>query len=141
MITKITVPFWISTVAVTGLLFVSAYGSAIAPPDCSKLKGCERKFCEIGKQLNIAKEKGNAQKVNGLIKSLDNAKNHCTDKGLKEDLIKKIEGNQKDIIEYESDINEAEEDGKKDKVRKYQAKIEEEKNKIKLLEDELSNLN
>ncbi|RLB74839.1 MAG: DUF1090 domain-containing protein, partial [Deltaproteobacteria bacterium] len=95
---------------------------------------------EIERQLKIAQEKGNKGKVNGLTKSLENAKEHCTDKGLKEDLAEKIEEANNEIVEYESDLKEAKKYGKKDKVRKYQEKIEEEKNKINHLEDELSNL-
>ncbi len=141
MIKKINAPFSVVTVVFAGLLFVSTSVPAIASYDCNNLKGCEKKFCEIERQLNIAQEKGNKRKAAGLRKSLDNAKEHCTDNGLKEDLIREIEETQKDITEYESDLKEAEEYGKKDKVRKYQVKIEEKKNKIKRLEDELSSLN
>jgi predicted phage-related endonuclease len=104
------------------------------------LKGCERKFCEIERQLNIAQEKGDKRKAAGLKKSLGNAKEHCTDDGLKDDLIREIEEAQKDITEYESDLKEAEEYGKTEKFLKYQAKIEEKKNKIKRLKEELPNL-
>ncbi len=141
MIKKINTPFSVLIVVFAGLLFVSTYVPAIASSDCNNLKGCERKFCEIERQLNIAQEKDNKRKAAGLRKSLDNAKEDCTENGLKEDLIREIEETQKDITEYESDLKEAEEYGKKDKVRKYQVKIEEKKNKIKHLEAELSNLN
>ena len=128
------------TVASISVLFVSISVPVFASSDCINLKGCEKKFCEIERQLNIAQEKENKGKVNGLTRSLENAKEHCTDKGLKEDLVEEIEEANKEIVEYESDLKEAKEYGKKDKVRKYQEKIEEEKNKIKRLEDELSNL-
>ena len=128
------------TVASISVLFVSISVPVFASSDCINLKGCEKKFCEIERQLNIAQEKENKGKVNGLTRSLENAKEHCTDKGLKEDLVEEIEEANKEIVEYESDLKEAKEYGKKDKVRKYQEKIEEEKNKIKHLEDELSNL-
>ncbi len=108
--------------------------------DCSHLKACEHKFCKLEKQLEIAQEKGNKGKVNGLTKALENAKEHCTDKDLKEDLIEEIEDVNAEIVEYESDLKEAKEYGKKDKIHKYQEKIEEEKNKIKHLESELSDL-
>ena len=129
------------TVVSISVLFVLTSVPVIASPDCGNLKGCEKKFCEIERQLKIAQEKENKGKVNGLTRSLENAKEHCTDKGLKEDLVEEIEEAQKEITEYESDLKEAEEYGKKEKVRKYQVKIEEKKNKIKRLEDELSNLN
>jgi len=127
-------------IASISVLFVSMSIPVFASSDCGNLKGCEKKFCEIERQLEIAQEKGNKGKVNGLTRSLENAKEHCTDKDLKEDLVEKIEEVNNEIIEYESDLKEAKEYGKKDKVRKYQEKIEEEKNKIKRLDDELSNL-
>ena len=141
MINKITAPFSVSVFVFAGLLSVSTYALAKTSSDCNNLKGCEKKFCEIERQLNIAQEKGNEHKADGLRTSLDNAKKHCTDQGLQEDLIEEIEESQKDMTEHESDLKEAEEYGKKDKIRKYKAKIEEKKNKIKRLEDELSNLN
>lgn len=141
MFKKIITLFSVSTMVFAGVLFFSTYVPAIASSECNNLKGCERKFCEIEKQLNIAQEKGNKPKVDGLRKSLDNAKEHCTNNGLKEDLIREIEEAQKEMTEYEPDLKEAEKYGKKDKVHKYQVKIEEKKNKIKRLEGELSNLN
>ncbi|RKZ98608.1 MAG: DUF1090 domain-containing protein [Gammaproteobacteria bacterium] len=138
MTKKVTALFL--TIAFVGLLFISISIPAIASSDCVSLKGCEKKFCEIERQLKIAQEKGNKRKANGLKRSLENAKEHCTDKGLKEDLVEEIEEANNEIIEYESDLKEAKKYGKKDKIRKYQEKIEEEKNKINRLEDELSNL-
>lgn len=140
MIKKISSLFFISTVAFAGLLFISISMAASASSDCSNLKGCEKKFCEIERQLNIAQEKGNKRKVEGLTKSLEQAKKHCTDKGLREDLVGEIEEAKEEIADYETELKEAEEYGKTDKVRKYQEKIEEEKSKITSLEHELSNL-
>ncbi len=128
------------SVASISVLCVSISNPVFASSDCVNLKGCEKKFCEIERQLKIARENGNKGKVNGLTKSLENAKEHCTDKGLKKDLVEEIEEANNEIVEYKSDLKEAKEYGKKDKVREYQEKIEEENNKIKHLEDELSNL-
>ena len=140
MTRNITVIFSVSTVTLFGLLLISTSIPAIASTDCSNLKGCEKKFCEIERQLDIAQEKDNERKADGLKKALDEAKGHCTDKGFKEDLVEEIGEVKEEIAEYESDLKEAKEYGKTDKVRKYQEKIEEEKIKIKHLEDELSNL-
>jgi len=128
------------TVILTGLLFVLIPAAVIASSDCGNLKGCKKKFCEIERQLGIAQDKGNMRKADGLKKALENSKEHCTDKGLREDLIEEIEDANNEIEEYESDLKEAKEYGKKDKIRKYQEKIEEEKSKINRLEDELSKL-
>lgn len=140
MIKKVTEIFPASIATFAGLLLISISIPALASTDCNNLKSCEKKFCEMKRQLSIAQENNNARKVGGLKKALDEAKKHCTDKGLKEDLIKKIMEVKEEIAEYESDLKDAQKYGKTDKVRKYQEKIEEEKNKIKNLEDELSNL-
>lgn len=132
--------FSVTTTIFAGFLFLSVSAPALASSDCGNLKGCERKFCEIETQLNIAQKTGNKHKVDGLQRALEGAKEHCTDESLREELVDDIEEANEDIIEYQTDLKEAEEDGKADKIRKYQGKIDEENSKIKRLEDELSNL-
>ena len=110
----------------------------IASSECYNLKGCEKKFCEIEKQLTIAQEIGNKDKEKGLKKSLKNAKKYCNNEDLKDSLLEKIEETNNDIIDYESDLKEAKQYEKTEKIHKYQEKIEEEKEKIKHLKDELS---
>ena len=134
MTKKVTTLFLSAVFAVFPLVSMSASA------DCGSLKSCEKKFCEIESQLSIAQEKGNKQKVSGLKKALKSAKDHCTDKGFKAGLLDEIEEISGEIVEYESNLKEAEEYGKKDKVQKYQEKIEEEKSTINLLKDELSSL-
>ena len=140
MTKKVTVIPSASIVTLAGLLLITIPIPAIASTDCSYLKGCEKKFCEIESQLKIAQDKGNESKTDGLKKALDEAKENCTDKILREELSEEIEEVKEEIAEYESDLKEAKEYGKKDKVRKYQEKIEEEKINMKRLENELSNL-
>jgi len=140
MIKKVTEIFSALIVRLAGVLLISIPIAVSASTDCNNLKGCEKKFCEIERQLNIAQENNNARKVDGLKKALDEAKEHCTDKSLKGDLIEKIKEMKEEISEYEADLKSAQEYGKTDKVRKYQEKIKEEKNQIKQLEEELSNL-
>ena len=123
-----------------GCYFFSIPIQVIASSNCGSLKGCEKKSCEIEKQLKIAQEKDNQHKVSGLKRALENTKENCTDEDLRKNLIEEIDEINNEIKEYESDLKEAKEYGKKDKIRKYQEKIEEEKNKINRLEDELSNL-
>ena len=139
MLKKFSISLIVLSVALTILMFIP--NSNASTHNCSHLKGCQKKFCEIENQLIIAQDKGNKGKEKGLRISLENAKEHCTDEGLKEKLIEKIDEIKKEITEYESDLKEAKTDEKKDKIDKYQEKIREEKAKIKNLEDELSTLN
>ncbi len=127
----------VSTIVFTGVLFLLSIPAA-ASSECTNLKGCERKFCEIERQLNIALENNNKRKADGLRKSLIGAKEHCTEKGLREDLVEEMEEAEEDVTEYELNLKEAKEYGKEDKVRKYEEKIEEKKRKIESLQDKLS---
>jgi len=140
MVKGITVSSAVSSAVLAGVLLFTTSAPVIASPGCGNLQGCEKKFCEIERQLKIAQEKGNAHKADGLRRSLNNAKENCTDKGLKADLIEEISAANEEIEEYESDLKEAKEYGKTDKIRKYNDKIKEEKSKINRLEDKLSEL-
>lgn len=123
----------------TSLLLGSLSFHALA--DCSQLKGCDKKYCEIEKQLQLAKDKNNKNQISGLTKSLDNAKKTCTDSGLKKELTEKIKDANADIAEYEEDLKKAQAKGSVKKVAKYQAKIEQKKIEIKALEKDLAELN
>lgn len=129
-----------SASALAGLVLMLTAFPVLASAGCDTLKGCDRKFCEIEQKLDIAQEKGNDHQVAGLEKALKEAQRHCTDEGLREDLIEDIEDAKEDLAEYEADLREAEEDGDTDDRQKYQKKIEEEKNDIRQLEDELFRL-
>jgi len=131
----------VSTIAFTGLFLFITSPLVLASSNCEPLKGCEKKFCEIERQLDISKEKGNERKEEGLKRSLNNAKKNCTNKGLKDDLVEDIRSINEEISEYKTDLKEAEEYRKTDKIRKYQNKIEEEKSKLKYHEDKLLELN
>lgn len=125
------------TIFFAGLLVNISTVQASSVGDCSRHLGCEKKFCEIEKQIIIAQDKDNKRRVEGLNKALKEAKSHCTDKGLKKDLAGKIEEIREEISEYEIDLKEAKEDNKIDKIIKYEQKISEEKLKLKeLLQDQ-----
>ncbi len=130
----------VSTVALAGLFLFTTSIPVIASSNCENLNGCEKKFCEIEKQLKISQEKGNEHKADGLRRALNNSKENCSDKALKDDLIKEIRDEKKEIVEHESDLKEAEQYQEIDKVRKYLNKIEEKEVKINRLEDEISEL-
>jgi len=132
--------FSVSTLFISGVLFGGIQTVSASSLECSEYKGCERKFCEIEKQITIATSKGNSDKVNGLNIALEESKSNCTVKSLKEDLISEISEVEDEILEYESDLKEAKEDEKPEKVRKYNDKIAEEKIKLKTLKAELKAL-
>lgn len=124
-----------------GVLLLSAVSFQVsAATACKQLKGCDRKVCEIERQLSIAKKQNNPSQVAGLTRSLENTRANCTPQVLKDELNQKIADAKSDMAGYESDRKEAEAAGKTDKVRKYQKKIKEKQAEIKRHEKELAEL-
>ncbi|WP_022940939.1 DUF1090 domain-containing protein [Psychromonas hadalis] len=100
--------------------------------ECKEYIGCEKKLCEIEKQITIAESKDNNAKVDGLNIALKASKSNCSTKSLVEDLISEISEVKEEILEYENDLKKAKDDEKPKKTRKYNDKIAEEKIKVKL---------
>ncbi|MBU0912235.1 MAG: DUF1090 domain-containing protein [Gammaproteobacteria bacterium] len=107
---------------------------------CSALKGCEQKFCEMEIQLNMAKQTGDNNQVAGLQMALDNARTSCSDSRLKDALTAKLAEANQDLVRYQADLQQAEQQGKKDKVMKYKKKLEETTSEINRLNDQLNQL-
>ena len=129
-----------------GVLFrVSAFAvaclsaTAMASPECAEMTGCDRKFCEMERQRDEAEKKGNAHQVAGLQKALSAAKENCTDEGLYQELAEDIEAAEADMAEYREDLEEALQEGDKEKITKYRKKLEEEKAELESLKSEQAN--
>ena len=106
--------------------------------ECSEYIGCEKKYCEIERQITIAKSKNNDDKVEGLQIALKKSQSTCSIKSLIDDLRTEISEVKEEILEYEGGLKEAKDDEKPKKIKKYTDKILEEKEELKLLEEELN---
>ncbi|OBT28912.1 DUF1090 domain-containing protein [Vibrio splendidus] len=123
------------------LLFLCAFSfNSMASTQCDALTGCEKKFCEIEYQIKKAKQYENQYKVERLTTALKAAKENCTNEDLKDDLREKIKSNEQDLAEYQADLEEAKQDDRADKIRKYEGKIEKELRKIDKLKQELTEI-
>ncbi|UPR36285.1 DUF1090 domain-containing protein [Vibrio cyclitrophicus] len=123
------------------LLFLCTLSfNSMASTQCDALTGCEKKFCEIEYQIKKAEQYDNQYKVERLTTALKAAKENCTNEGLKDDLREKIESNEQDLAEYQADLEEAKQDDRADKIRKYEGKIEKELGKIDELKQELAQI-
>ncbi|CAH6856170.1 putative Protein YqjC [Vibrio chagasii] len=123
------------------ILFLCALSfNSMASTQCDTLVGCEKKFCEIEYQIKKAEQYDNKYKVERLTKALKAAKEKCTNEGLKDEILEKIESNEQDLAEYQADLEEAQRDDRADKIRKYESKIEKELRKIDDLKQELSEI-
>lgn len=121
-------------------LVVAAPAVAQTQASCSTLKGCEKKFCEMEIQLTMAKQAGDTNQVAGLQMALDNARTSCSDTRLKDALSAKLAEANQDLVRYQADLQQAEQQGKKDKIMKYKKKLEEITSEINRLNDQLSQL-
>ncbi len=126
-------------IAISLLLVSSA--SVLAQNNCMNLNGCEKKACEVNQELLIAKQQGNDHKVAGLDKALKSINSHCSHEGLITELQQKIDKTSIEIEEYKADINKAKQQGKFDKIEKYQQKLNEKTKQLQLLTNELNSLN
>ncbi|PMH75676.1 DUF1090 domain-containing protein [Vibrio cyclitrophicus] len=123
------------------LLFLCALSfNSMASTQCDALIGCEKKFCEIEYQIKKAEQYDNQYKVERLTTALKAAKENCTNEGLKDDLREKIESNEQDLAEYQADLEEAKQEDRADKIRKYEGKIEKELRKTDKLKQELTEI-
>ncbi len=95
---------------------------------------CE-KACEVNHQLLTAKRQGNSHQVAGLNKTLNNTNEYCTQDGLKAELQQKIDDTNSEIEEYKTGLKKAKRQGKHDKVKKYQQKLNDETKQLKQLID------
>lgn len=124
--------------ALTALVVGSLSASVVASSRCDGLVGCERKFCEIETQIDYAEKQANADKVAGLKKALSEARDHCTDDSLRQELKDDIEESRSDLLDYQEDLDEARADGDEEKVAKYQKKIADEITELEALQKALS---
>lgn len=125
------------TAALAGVVLLLASNTVLASAACSHVSGCERKICEMERQLDIAESMGNQHKVAGLNRALKRVEDNCTDRGLNSDRREKIAESKQDIADYQADLHEAQRRGKTDKVHKYQRKIDKEQRKLQQLERDL----
>ena len=123
---------------VLGLMLLSGFADAAV--SCESLKGCEQKICNLKNNIQKAKKADNANRVDGLVISLEKVEKYCTNEGLIEEIEDKISDVKKDLKEDNESYNEALKDGRTDKIKKYKEKIAEETQELEELEEELSQL-
>ena len=96
-----------------------------AATDCSALRGCAAKFCEIENDIAAARAQNNTRREAGLKKALAEAKAHCTDSRLQSQREADVREKQSKVSEREQELKQARAKGKQDKIDKAQRKLEE----------------
>lgn len=95
-----------------------------AQSNCTTLKGCERKLCELNTKLTAAKKAGNQSQIKGVEDAIAQTKKNCTSKTVNKDLDKKVNEKQQKVNERTADLNEAIKD------RESQEKIDKKRKKL-----------
>ncbi|UPZ16162.1 DUF1090 family protein [Flavobacterium humidisoli] len=96
--------------------------------NCTTLKGCERKLCELNTKLAAAKKAGNQNQIKGVEDAIAQTKKNCTTKTVNKDLDKKVKEKQQKVNERTADLNEAIKDKEsKEKIDKKRKKLNEAK--------------
>lgn len=113
---------------------------SFATPALAENPACQRKSAEIEQQIERAKEAGNRNQVQGLEKALSQVKENCTDAALIADKKKDIADQQEDIDEILADIKEKQSEGRYDKVKKLERKLQREREELESLQGELRDI-
>ncbi len=96
--------------------------------NCTNLKGCERKLCELNTKLVAAKKAGNKNQIKGVEEAIAQTKKNCTTKTVNKDLDKKVKEKQQEVNERTADLNEAIKDKESnEKIDKKRRKLNEAK--------------
>ncbi len=112
----------------------------MASSDCTQLKGCKAKICQLERQIAAAQKADNSSREDGLKTALSKVVDHCSDDSLREKIQDDINKSKEEIEEYQRDLEVAKNEGKTDKVRKYQRKIEEEQATLDSLRKEMDTM-
>jgi hypothetical protein len=116
----------LKTILTTALFVISFIG--FAQSNCTGLKGCERKLCELNIKLAAAKKAGNQNQIKGVEDAIAQTKRNCTTKTVNKDLDKKVREKQQKVNERTADLNEAIKDNEsKEKIDKKRKKLNEAK--------------
>lgn len=88
-------------------------------------ESCASKEADILRQLEHAREQGNAGRMGGLETALGKVREHCTDEGLQTERQEEIDEAREEVREREADLQEALRDGDSKKIEKRERKLAE----------------
>ncbi|PWJ97849.1 uncharacterized protein DUF1090 [Flavobacterium araucananum] len=113
---------------ILSLAFFAISFIGFAQSNCTTLKGCERKLCELNTKLVAAKKAGNQNQIKGVEDAISKTKKNCTTKTVTTDLDKKVKEKQQKVKEKTDDLNKAIKDQEsKEKIAKKRKKLDESK--------------
>lgn len=113
---------------IISLAFFAISFVGFSQSNCTALKGCERKLCELNTKLATAQKAGNQNQIKGIEEAIVQTKKNCSTKTVNKDLDKKVKEKQQKVNERTADLNEAIKDKEsKEKIDKKRKKLNEAK--------------
>lgn len=101
---------------------------------------CQQKFANIEQQIEQAKKHGNPHRVKGLERALHNAKSNCSTRSLIDDKKEDIVEQEEKITDLTKKIQEKTQSGKVEKVKTLERELQEEQEKLTILQRDLRHL-
>lgn len=115
----------------TVLLFAISF-IGFSQSNCTTLKGCERKLCDLNTKLVAAKKAGNKSQIKGVEDAIAQTKKNCTTKTVNSDLDKKVKEKQQKVNERAADLNKAMSNNEsEEKIAKKKKKLTEAQEELK----------
>ena len=114
-----------------------AANSLHAAPPAPGLTGCAAKRSAIENQLEYARKHNNWGQIRGLEKALQETTAHCTDAGLRQERLAKVEKAKAEVAERKADLAQAQAKGDAGKIAKRERKLAESAAELKQAELEL----
>ncbi|MFC3394310.1 DUF1090 domain-containing protein [Brenneria rubrifaciens] len=95
---------------------------------------CLQKEQAIQRQIDNARQHGNAQRIAGLEQALAGVKAHCTDEGLAAERREKIAEQQQEVAERQHELNQSRQKGDAEKILKREKKLAEAERELRGLQ-------
>ncbi|MCQ4289192.1 DUF1090 domain-containing protein [Pseudomonas stutzeri] len=99
-------------------------------------ESCASKEAGILRQLEHAREQGNAGRIGGLETALSKVRAHCTDAELQAERQEDIDEAREEISEREADLQEALRGGDPEKIETRERKLAEARNELREILEE-----
>ena len=116
---------------ILSLAFFAISFIGFAQSNCTTLKGCERKLCELNTKLVAAKKAGNQNQIKGVEDAISKTKKNCSTTTVYKDLDKKVKEKQQEVKERTAELNKAiKEQNSKEKIDKRRKKLNEAKDEL-----------
>lgn len=123
--------------ALSAALLATAAAAQEQAQDCSALRGCAAKFCELETNIAAAQAHGNSAQEAGLRRALSEARGSCTDASLRAQRQEALAERRAELKEREDELAEARRDGRPDKIDKALRKLKEAQDELKQAQADL----